>query len=148
MAFHFSLDPLLRLRRSQLRQERVRLETISSELAQARSRLDALVAGSLAWEKEARRSLAAGEPGAQLQWDARFKERVSSLVDEQKSRVAEIQRRRGEQLAEYLRARQRCEAVEALLQRSQEIYRREQSRREQERLDEIFLTRLFLLPDE
>lgn len=148
MAFRFALQPVLLLRRSQQRQERLRLEAIGSELGQARLRLEQMKNASLEWGRQMQNSLGAGEPGALVQWDRWRGERFAAAVADQEVRVAHIEELRRTQLQTYMKARQRRELVESLLQRREDAYRLEERRRAQQRLDDIFLMRLNLSGDE
>jgi flagellar export protein FliJ len=141
MTMHFPLRPVLRLRRSQERNERLKLEAVSSQVARARMLLDELTKRSHEWSRQIQDSLGASAPGSQLQWDSFHGANLIAARASQAGRLLGLEKQRRTQLRLYLQARQQRELIETLFRRAIETYRLEQLRREQQRLDDLFLTR-------
>ena len=137
MAFHFPLESVLRLRRSQQRQH----ELVLQKKNNAVNRLQISLAEI---EAEATRISAPpfqGRSAAEVQFD---EERLRTLA----LRGAEIIQRlrqavveRDQAASEFHRAWQRRETLETLHQRGREAYIAGESRREQRNLDDWFLER-------
>ena len=141
MAFDFSLEPVLRLKRGQERLERRKLEAIHSEQAQVLANLDEIVESHLESRRRVQRELALTMTGSELQFHAKRDEGATNFRLALRTRLAEIEQRRLTQMQVYRKIRQSRETLENLRNRKLEIYRVEQARREQQVLDDLFLMR-------
>ena len=141
MAFHFSLESMLRLRRGRERMELLKLEAISSEQAETRTRLEQLALNSRESRRRFQQTLAEGLAGSELQFEAVLETQWSSLRQALLVHFHELERRRQLQVQVYLRARQQREILENLRQRRLELYRIDEVRRAQQQLDDLFLMR-------
>jgi len=142
MAFHFTLNGLLRLRESFERAELQRLQSIAGAVALTRAEIESL---EKVIEEAHRRAFddvaAAGLTGAELHfeiardaaWDAQRSRLLKMLFD--------LEQKREDQQARYLRARMQREILSNLYDRQFADYELEQSRRIQQRIDELFLIR-------
>jgi flagellar export protein FliJ len=148
MAFHFALDAVLRLHHGQERMERLRLDAILSELAQARLLLDEINQISSESRRLFQRQMGETLTGAEIQFESQRVEGIKAARLSLQTRHSELEQRRTAQTQTYLQARQRREILENLRQRKLDLYRIEQSRREQQGLDDLFLMRLESPADE
>jgi flagellar export protein FliJ len=141
MAFHFSLEAVLKLRASFERLEQNRLLLIAAALVRVREALASLARDFAEAEKQTLAKLAAGIFSAELDFDRRiqqnFRERRAAL----ERREAELLAKLATQQRAYQDAKNRREILEELRDRRLAQYRSEQQRREQQRLDELFLLR-------
>ena len=143
----FPLRPVLRLRRTQERHERLKLEAIGSEVGRARATLNELTKMSHDWSRQMQGSLGAGTSASQLQWDSMHAANLMAARAAQAGRLLALEKERRAQLRAYTHARQQREIIESLFRRKLESYRLEQSRREQQQLDDLFLARLTISRD-
>jgi flagellar export protein FliJ len=148
MAFHFPFDAVLRLRHSQERMERLRLDVILSEIAHNRVLLNEVTETSLESRRLFQKQLGGTLTGAEIQFESARVEAITAARLSLQARLAELEQRRLARMNTYLKARQRREIFENLRQRKFDLYRMEQSRREQQELDDLFLMRLKISADE
>jgi flagellar export protein FliJ len=137
----FPLRPVLRLRRIQERHERLKLEAIGSDVAQARAKLNQLTNMSHEWSRRMQSSLGAGRLGSQLKLDNLHGANLMAARAAQAGRLLALEKQRRAQLRTYIQARQQREIIESLFRRKMEGYRLEQSRREQQQLEDLYLAR-------
>ena len=148
MPYHFSLEAVLRLRRSQERVEHLKLEAIVSEQARTRALLDRASGNFLESRRLLRQNLAGTMCGSELQYEFQREERVAAGLRSLRGQLAELEQRRLLQLQRFLKSRQKREILESLRDRKLQVYRMEQSRREQQVLDDLFLMRHEILDEE
>lgn len=141
MAFRFSLQTLLNLRRSLEKQEERLLQALNRELALLRQGIESLGREEISSRKERNRRLFGGLTGSdlrlvlveenlQLQRRSQFEEREQVLQTEQR-----------QQQSTYRGARQKRELLDHLRQRRVVAFQREQEKRHQQAVDEAFLFR-------
>lgn len=148
MAFQFPLEAILRLRRGQERMERLKLEAIVSEQAQARRRLAIMTDQFFESRRRFQQRMGQETSGSELQFEYQRSGRVAAARRGLELRIAELEQARLKQLLAYSKARQNREMLESLRDRKFEIYRQLLSRREQQSLDDLFLMRQELFRDE
>lgn len=141
MAFHFALEAILRLRRGHERMERLKLEAIASEKAQARRQLDDLTEEFFESRRLFQQQAGIDRFGSELQFEDRRSEIVTAARRALKLRIEQLEGRRLTQLDVYTKARQAREMLENLRHKKFQIYRQTLSRREQQELDDLFLLR-------
>ena len=140
MSFQFSLEAVLRLRRSQKRAEELRLAAILAELARQRQSLEGLEAqmGNLgSWAHSA-------EPaayGAELHFLQYQRGQLVTLREQTLRTLAEWEQKRVAQQLLLQAAHQSVETLESLRAEQTARYRTESDRREQLRTDERTLQR-------
>ena len=148
MAFRYQLEALLRLRRSEERQEELRLRAAALAVARIRSELQQLELARLDQRRDTLGRLERGGAASLLHYfvvcDAAHAERHATL--RQKLEAAESLR--VEQLKIYQVARRKSEILDALRQRKLEEYNLEFTRSEQRRSDEAFLMLNFIHAEE
>ena len=141
MAFHFSLEAVLRVRRGQERVERLKLEAILSEEARTWARLEDVGRSQLELRRHFQQELGRGLVGSELQYEAMREANVASLLAALRTRLAELGQQHWAQAQIFIKARQRREVLEHLRLRKLDLYRIDQARREQQELDDLFLMR-------
>jgi flagellar export protein FliJ len=141
MAFHFALEAVLRLRRSQERAARLKLESIVAEQQRTQVRLRETTERSFEQHRQFQRRLAGGMAGTELQFEMEREVRVKAVCQELQNKIGELEKQRIAQVQTYYATRRNLELVENLRQRKLDDYRTEQARREQQELDALFLLR-------
>lgn len=148
MAFHFPLEAILRLRRGQERAERLKLEVIASEQAQARNQLENMTNEFFESRRRFQQQMGEEKFGAELQFEDARSDRVAAARRALEMRIAALEQLRLKQLAVYAKAHQSRELLDKLRERKFELYRLMLSRREQQDLDDLFLMRRNRFDDE
>ena len=141
MAFRFSLQAVLRLRRSYERRERLRLEIITRRRLHTRQQIDELKSEILEANDRLARTLQAGMPAVELHLEvaqANARAKRQEVLAEQLAKLT--QEHRAQQVA-YQHAQQQRQIIENLRDRLFAIYQQVQARREQQQLDDLFLIR-------
>ena len=137
MAFRFPLESVLRLRRSQQRQQELLLQRRSREVIRLRlewASTQAEMAGISGRSPD-------GRTAAELQFD---RERLATLAIRSEGIGKELQHAmaaREQAAADFRQAWQRRETLETLQNRGREAYAADDSRRAQRTLDDWFLAR-------
>ena len=139
MAFRFSLQTLLRLRQAHERQERLRLEILSSDRVQAQTQLEIAARERLSARESLAAQLATGLTGSELHFEVACDAARARFERAMTERLKRLTEQRYLQLLTYQKARQKREILDNLRARKMEFYRLIQSRREQQRLDDVFL---------
>lgn len=139
MPFYFSLQPVLRLRASYERMERLRLLGIVAAIVQVREEIAAVERESVSARKSTQSRLGAGVAGVELHFEL-----LAENIRVERRRVlgvrlVEFEKKQEIQRLAYRLARQKREILVNLRQRKWEEYRRVQARRDQQRLDELYL---------
>jgi len=141
MAFRFSLQAVLRLRRSYERRERLRLEIITRRRLHTQQQIDELKSEILEANDRLARTLQAGMPAVELHLEvaqANARAKRQEVLAEQLAKLT--QEHRAQQVA-YQHAQQQRQIIENLRARLFAIYQQIQARREQQQLDDLFLIR-------
>lgn len=141
MAFHFSLETILRLRRGQERAERLKLEAIASERARAGRQLEIMTEQFLESRRRFQQLMIQGMSGSELQFENARSESVTAARRALEARISELEQQRLKQVEASMKTRRSREILENLRDTKFEIYRQALSRREQQELDALFLMR-------
>ncbi|MGH9685700.1 MAG: flagellar export protein FliJ [Candidatus Acidiferrales bacterium] len=141
MPFQFTLQPVLRLRVSYERIERLRLLQIAAAMVQVQNEISAAVRESEAARQSLRERLARGSSGVEIQFEAACDAARLNYRQALDARLAVLRRKHETQKVAYRNARQKREIVETLRERQFHEYLREQARREQRVQDELYLLR-------
>ncbi|HTV59215.1 MAG TPA: flagellar export protein FliJ [Verrucomicrobiae bacterium] len=139
MAFRFTLQPLLRLRASFERLERLRLLALTALANHIRHDLSGLQAESAEARRKLQDMLAAGASGGELHFAVASEHSRSTRRQILSDKLAQVETRREKQRKVFEAARQKRRILENLRARRLAEYRREQLRREQKRVDELHL---------
>ena len=147
MAFEFTLDPVLRLRKSYERLERLRLLAITAMIVRTREEIAAAERSETKLAIARRESLARGLLAAEIQTElalekARGRARAALL-----ERLGSLQNLQVKQSRAFSLARTKREILERLRETKLQEFRVLEGRREQRRLDELYLLRR-LVPTE
>ncbi len=139
MAFRFSLQTLLKLRRSLEKQEERLLQSLNRELALLRQGIDSLDREELDARKERNRRLSGGLTGS----DLRLVLAEENLRLQQRSRFQRheqvLQTEQRQQQRSCREVRQKRELLDNLRTRRVVAFQREQEKRHQQAADEAFL---------
>lgn len=141
MPFQFSLQPVLTLRASYERIERLRLLQTAAAIVRAQNEIAAAVRESEQARQSLREQLASGSSGVEIQFEAAREGARANYRRALIARLAGLRRKYEAQQAIYRRAKQKREILENLRDQQFQEYRLEQARREQRTLDELFLLR-------
>ncbi|MGA8224306.1 MAG: hypothetical protein WB780_21855 [Candidatus Acidiferrales bacterium] len=139
MAFNFSLRPVLRLRASYERLERLRLHALLALIVRVREEIAALEMESAAARRSTQEMLRSGLIGAELHFPVKSEKTRAERRQGLETRLSELHRTREKQQLAYQAALQKLKILENLRQRKWDEYTREQARLEQARLDEMYL---------
>jgi flagellar export protein FliJ len=139
MAFRFSLRPILRLRTSYERLERLRLLALAAAIVRVRGEIAALERESREARGRMREGLALGLTGAEIQFDTVCEQFRTDRKQVLETQLTELEGKQQRQRVAYQAARQKREILENLRERQWNEYRQKQARREQQRLDELYL---------
>ena len=139
MPFHFSLQPILKLRKSYERLERLRLLGIVAMIVKLRDEAAALEKESGDARRRLQQTLGTGLAGVEIHLEVACEKLRADRRRALEARLAELAQKHEKQRLIYLAARQKREILENLRDRQWDDYRREQDRREQQQLDELYL---------
>ena len=141
MAFHFSLQAVLRFRESFERRECMRLQVITREVAKTRQEWEEAKQDRATASEQFTMKLKSGVAAMEIQFEQacdRSRLRRIAALKEQSEKLEDLRRR---QMGVYTKAQQQRKILENLRDRQLAIYRLEQSRRTQQQMDEMFLLR-------
>jgi flagellar export protein FliJ len=148
MAFRYSLQSVLRLRRSLERQEEQRLFGAAAIVARLRADIAQLKDIHFDQKRQAFQEMTSGSSGAALQFIAVCDAAYARVHQALLLQLEQAEKKRMEQLELYKLARQKRETFEGLRDRQEEAYNLDFARHEQQSTDEAFLLRLFSNPIE
>jgi flagellar export protein FliJ len=148
MPFRFSLETVLRIRKSFVRLEHLRLLALAAVVEHVRRELESHDRESEKAVQNAQRDLLIGSVAAELQFESvrraiRLQQRFAL-----ENRLVELGHLHRKQQLILLAAQKKRDILENLRSRKLAAYHREQVRREQQRIDELFVARLFSKPVE
>ena len=141
MAFHFSLETVLRVRRGQERSARLKLEAIVSEQSAARAKMEQIAETGIVLKRRFQDQLKNVLKGSELQFEATRESSLALSRTRIRSRVLELEQQRLAQLRIFLDARRNREVLESVRLQKFDLCRIESLRREQQELDDLFLMR-------
>jgi flagellar export protein FliJ len=141
MPFHFPLDSVLRLRLGQERMERLKLEAIASELAQAGRQLGFITDRGMDARRRFREQMSHETYGSELHFEETAEERMEAVRRAMEIRVAQLEQERLKQVEVYKKSRRRRETLENVREQKLAAYIQTMGRREQQQLDDLFLMR-------
>ena len=141
MAYHFSLESVLRVRRGQERSARLKLEAIVSEQSAARAKLEQITETGLVLKRRFQDELKNILKGSELQFEVTRESNLELSRTRIRSRFVDLEQQRLAQVRICLDARRNREVLESVRLQKLERYRIESLRREQQDLDDLFLMR-------
>lgn len=139
MAFHFTLQSLLRLWRSRERQERRKLEALAARMGALRTERRRVAEEATAARRQTGVRLDDGMTAAELHFAAACEGNRSRYLQWLQERMKAAEDEHRAQMAAYQAAERQCKILENLRRRQLEAFRLEETRREQKQLDENFL---------
>jgi flagellar protein FliJ len=138
MPFHFSLQPVFRLRQSLEERERLRLAMIIGYLNQLNQLIEQFDQEKLRVSSALEKSLKAGMTAGELQFELA---RMAGIEQQKKSvrlQITKLEEQRAAQEQAFREAQRKRKIVENLRDLRLELYRREEARHEQQRVDDLF----------
>jgi len=138
MSFHFSLQPVFRLRQSLEERERLRLAMIIGYLNQMNQLLERLDQEKLRVASGIEERLKTGMTAAELQFELARKVAIEQQKKGLQLQLAKLEEQRAAQEQAFREAQRKRKIVENLRDLKLELYRREEARREQQRVDDLF----------
>jgi flagellar protein FliJ len=143
MAFRYSLQSILRLRRSLERQAEQRLFVLAGHVVRLRAEIAELERSELDRKRSVNVEMRSGSFAAALQYMEICAQAVREKREELQSQMLAAEHRRLAQLSVYLQARQKREILSRLREQQKTEYELEVSRREQQSADETYLLHTF-----
>lgn len=141
MAFHFSLDVVLRVRQSLEHQQELLLREANHRVMTLEQQVEELNAWLAADSQQELQQLVCGLSAAELHFDLLCR---SALLERRRALekdAVEARAARNNCAASFHQARQQREVVETLRQRQLELYRQLEARKQQRQVDDLFLLR-------
>ncbi|MGA9633066.1 MAG: flagellar FliJ family protein [Candidatus Acidiferrales bacterium] len=148
MAFHFSLDAVLRMWTSRERFERLRLEGLTAKIQRLRHEIEAVDRASREDRRNVTSLLSEGMTASQLQFTSLCTDGQRQFRVLMEKQVAELMKQHEVQRKIFEHARRQRETLESLRDRKLEAYRAAEAREIQEQMDELFLARRVSAPNE
>ncbi len=148
MAFHFSLDAILRMWKSREKFERLRLETIAAKVQRLRHEIEAVEQASRDDQRNLAGTLSEGMAASQLQFAALCTDGQRRFRELMERQVAELVKQHEVQRKIFEHALRQRETLENLRSRKLDAYRAEEARQAQQEMDELFLARRNTAPSE
>jgi flagellar export protein FliJ len=141
MAFHFSLDAVLRLRRSLERQQELLLREANQQMIAIQLKIDHLDAQLSRQASQENLQLASTLSAAELQFLRVCRSVLQGQRGGLEKRLAAAQAVRDSRMATFRQARQQREVLETLRQAHSLVYRQNEARQSQRQLDDLILLR-------
>lgn len=141
MPFRFSLEPLLRLRRSVEHQQELRLAEANALVARDRLGIDQLNGAITAWEEQQTGQMRSGTTAAEIQFSLFCGAGMLHRREEMQKELSHHQEISLGCREALQQARKERETLDTLRERQFRMYEQEEKRREQRRLDDLFLLR-------
>ncbi|HEY6467783.1 MAG TPA: hypothetical protein VIY69_17410 [Candidatus Acidoferrales bacterium] len=141
MAFRFSLEPVLRLRRSYERVERLRLLAIAALLVRVRQEITAAAREEAAARYARKEMLSRGAQAVEIQLGVSVEKARVRRNRELFERAMTLERQHVKQNRAYQDARRKREILENLRAQKLREHHRERDRKTQQSLDELYLLR-------
>ena len=142
MAFHFSLDAVLHLRKSIEHQQELKLRSANQNVARVRHAIEQLDGRRQHLLAAQSRQLADGTTAAEMRFELHCEAQLLRHRREREQQLATLEQARNQQRQILREARQARETLEAVRERQLSLYQKERLRREQRNLDDLFLMRL------
>jgi flagellar biosynthesis chaperone FliJ len=148
MAFQFSLEAILRLRRGLERMERLKLKAIASEQALAKRELEIITERFFESRRRFQERMSQETYASELQFEDARANRVAAAQRALRIRILDLEQIRISQVHAYTKAHRSREVLENLRDKMFEVYRKDLIRHGQQGLDDLFLMCQNLFRDE
>jgi flagellar export protein FliJ len=139
MVFQFSLETVLRLRRSEQQQQEMTLQRLSEQANRIEVELQAIDDQIRRLSRQANSER--GTTGAEIHFDQERCEIFRQRRNETEGRLLVVRQQQAVAVKQFHRTWQRREALESLQQRQHQAYDLEEVRKEQRSHDDLFLQR-------
>ncbi len=141
MAFRFKLDAVLRFREGVEHVEETVLYRIVSEIAEAETELQRVIASQNSVREQREQELTVKLPAVHLMEIADRELELKHAAEALHLRLQQLENQRVKQLAIYQSAHQDRQVLSELRDQQKKAYELEQRRQEQKMLDDMFLAR-------
>lgn len=138
MSFHFSLQPVFRLRQSLEERERLRLAMIIGYLNQLNQLIQQLDQERRQVSSGLEQRLKAGMTAGELHFELARKAALEQQKKGLRQQLAKLEEQRAAQEQAFREAQRKRKIIENLRDLKLELYRQEEARREQQRVDDLF----------
>lgn len=138
MSFHFSLQPVFRLRQSLEERERLRLAMIIGYLNQLNQLIQQLDQERRQVSSGLEQRLKAGMTAGELHFELARKAALEQQKKGLRQQLAKLEEQRAAQEQTFREAQRKRKIIENLRDLKLELYRQEEARREQQRVDDLF----------
>jgi flagellar export protein FliJ len=142
MPFRFTLDSILRYRKTIERVEEITLHKIVQEIVSTQQQLEQTEANWQSFRTQRDRDLAKGLPAIHLQELSEKETYFANQVSALRARLRDLESKRLVQLVVFQIAQQNREVLSEMRQQKHDSYDREQRRQEQKIQDDLFLSRM------
>jgi len=141
MAFRFSLDALLRVRRGLERQEELLLQEANRQVSAWQRERDSIKTQIAANAQRELLQLQSGLHAAELHFDLLCRSALRARCHAVETELLKAQALQESRARSFRLARQQREVLETLRQQQLQTYRQQSARQDQRRLDDLFLVR-------
>jgi flagellar export protein FliJ len=141
MTFRFSLETILRLRRSLEHREEQLLAAMENRVQSVATEIAAIDAQLSSRDRDREQGLRSGVSGAQLHFELDCRRALESRRGEIAAILRLLEQARDRQRSAFLESRQRRQALEHLRERALREFRTDEDRRQQRQLDDLYLMR-------
>jgi flagellar export protein FliJ len=141
MAFHFSLEAVLRLRQGMERQQELRLRAAHQQVARVRHGIERIDHALGEAEQLSGRALASGTTSAELLFGLQSEAALVEHREKLGAELARLAKLRDQQAEIFRHARRQRETIESLRDQQVRDHKRVALRQEQRRVDDLFLLR-------
>jgi flagellar FliJ protein len=141
MTFRFSLQALLRFRKSMEHQQELLLQEANHQVARVRHEIESVDQCMAEMTAREARELDSGVSAAELQFEGLCRSVLLEHRRQLEKALAEREEIRVRRSQAFHQARQQREVVDTLRQNQLQTYRQQEKRAEQRYLDELFLLR-------
>lgn len=139
MAFHFSLDAVLRLRQGREHQQEVLLQQANHQVASLERQAEELNAALSAYANRELQRLAAGMSAAELHFDLLCRSKLFERRSTLEKDIVDARTARDTRAESLRQARQKREVIDTLRRRCLELYHQIETRQQQCEMDDLFL---------
>lgn len=144
MAFHFSLDAVLHLRKSMEHQQELRLRAANQNVARVRRVIEQFDGRRQELLVVQSKRLTDGTTAAEMRFELQCEAQLLRHRREAEQQLAKLEQARNQQREVLHQARKARETLEGVRDRQLSLYQKDALRREQRNLDDLFLMRLLV----
>lgn len=144
MAFHFSLEAVLHLRKSLEHQQELKLRAANQNVARVRHAIEQMDGRRQELLLVQNKRLTDGTTAAEMRFELQCEAQLLRHRREAEQQLVKLEQAQAQQREVLHQARKAKETLEAVRDRQLSLYQRDALRREQRNLDDLFLMRLLV----